>query len=119
MDATGQVRRSGDALSPVWRKRNQHAPYSLHWTLPGAVWAMDFHELTKSIDGIYPYPLAVRDLASHQQLLWLPVSDMNVVTVIDSLWRLFRTQGVPLVMKTDNGPDFIADARRIFYSLWA
>jgi hypothetical protein len=26
------------------------------------------------IDGLYPYPLAVRDLASGQQLLWQPVT---------------------------------------------
>jgi len=98
----------------VWRKRYHQAPCSLHWTLPGAVWAMDFHELTKSIDGIYPYLLAVRDLASHQQLLWLPVFDMTAVTVIDSLWRLFHTHGVPLVMKADNGSAFIADATQDF-----
>jgi transposase InsO family protein len=98
----------------VWRKRNQHAPYSLHWQVPGAVWAMDFSEAPRPIDGIYPYLFAVRDLASHQQLLWLPVLDMTAVTVIDSLWRLFHTHGVPLVLKTDNGPVFIADATQDF-----
>jgi transposase InsO family protein len=98
----------------VWRKRHQHAPYCLHWQVPGAVWAMDFSEAPCPIDGVYPYLFAVRDLASHQQLLWLPVFDMTAVTVIDSLWRLFHTHGVPLVMKTDNGSAFIADATQDF-----
>jgi transposase InsO family protein len=98
----------------VWRKRNQHAPYCLHWQVPGAVWAMDFSEAPRPIDGVYPYLLAVRDLASHQQLLWLPVFDRTAITVIDSLWPLFHTHGVPLVLKTDNGPAFIADATQDF-----
>jgi len=99
----------------VWQKRHQHAPYSLHWQRIGAVWAMDFSEAPRPIDGVYPYLFAVRDLASHQQLLWLPVFDMTAVTVIDSLWRLFVTHDVPLVMKTDNGSAFIADATQDFF----
>jgi transposase InsO family protein len=98
----------------VWRKRYTQAPYCLHWQVPGTVWAMDFSEAPRPIDGVYPYLFAVRDLASHQQLLWLPVFDMTAVTVIDSLWRLFHTHGVPLVLKTDNGSAFVADATQDF-----
>jgi transposase InsO family protein len=100
----------------VWRKRHQHAPHRLEWTVPGTVWAMDFHELTQPIDGIHPYLLAVRDLASHHQLLWLPVHDMTARTTIDALWRLFVLHGAPLVLKADNGSAFIADATREFLS---
>lgn len=100
----------------VWRKRHQSAPHRLEWTVPGTVWAMDFHELTQPIEGIYPYLLAVRDLASHQQLLWLPVHDMTAGTTIDALWRLFVLHGAPLVLKADNGSAFIADATQDFLS---
>ena len=98
----------------VWQKRHQHAPHSLRWQRVGAVWAMDFSEAPRPIDGVYPYLFAVRDLASHQQLLWLPTFDMRAVTVIDALWRLFHTHGVPLVLKADNGSAFLADTTQDF-----
>ena len=98
----------------VWRRRYEPAQACLNWQVPGAVWAMDFSEAAAPIDGIYPYLLAVRDLASHQQLLWLPVFDMTQGTVIDALWRLFMTHGAPLVMKTDNGSAFGAGATEDF-----
>jgi transposase InsO family protein len=98
----------------VWRIRHQHVQFCLHWQQPGAVWAMDFSQAPRPIDGIYPYLLAVRDLASHQQLLWLPVLDMTADTTIAALRMLFVLHGAPLVLKADNGPAFIADATKEF-----
>ena len=98
----------------VWRKRHQHIAYCLHWQIPGTVWAMDFTQPPRPIDGIYPYLLAVRDLASHQQLLWLPVFDMTADTTIEALWMLFSLHGAPLVLKADNGSAFIAEATKDF-----
>src|SRR5262249_17679616 len=57
----------------VWRRRHRQALHVLHWQVPGSVWAMDFSEKPWPIDGLYRYLLAVRDLASGQQLLWQPV----------------------------------------------
>jgi transposase InsO family protein len=102
----------------VWRKRHQHAPSTLHWQIPGAVWAMDFSQAPRPIDGVYPYLFAVRDLASHQQLLWLPVLDMTADTTIDALRLLFVLHGAPLVLKADNGSAFIADVTQNFLSPW-
>lgn len=96
----------------VWQKRHHATPYSLHWQRAGAVWAIDFSEAPCRIDGIYPYLLAVRDLASHQQLLWLPVLDMTAETTIENLRMLFTIHGAPFVLKSDNGSAFIADATR-------
>jgi len=99
----------------VWRKRHQHIQFCLHWQQPGAVWAMDFSQAPRPIDGIYPYLFAVRDLASHQQLLWLPVLDMTAETTIKALKILFVLHGgAPLVLKADNGPAFVADATKEF-----
>lgn len=100
----------------VWQKRYHHAPHTLHWQRVGAVWAIDFSESPQPIDGLYPYLLAVRDLASHQQLLWLPVRDMNADTTIEILGMLLALHGVPLILKADNGSAFIADATREFLS---
>jgi transposase InsO family protein len=98
----------------VWRKRHLYAPHCLHWQRAGTVWAMDFSEPPRPIDGLYPYLLAVRDLASHQQLLWLPVLGMSAETTIEALRSLLVLHGAPLVLKTDNGSAFIADATRNF-----
>jgi transposase InsO family protein len=93
----------------VWRKRNQQPIRVLHWTRPGTVWAIDFHGPRPLIDGLYPNLLAVRDLSSGQQLLWLPVQDMKAPTVLNALNGLFAAHGAPLALKSDNGSAFIAD----------
>ena len=102
----------------VWQKRYQAAPAVLGWQRVGAVWAIDFSEAPGPIDGIYPYLLAVRDLASHQQLLWLPTPDLLAQTAIDALHILFTLHGAPLVLKADNGSAFLADATKHFLSPW-
>jgi transposase InsO family protein len=100
----------------VWRQRHQQVVNSLHWQLPGTVWAMDFSEPSQRIDGVDPYLFAVRDLASHQQLLWLPVRDVTAPTAIEALEQLFARHGAPLVLKADNGSAFIAAATKDFLS---
>ena len=102
----------------VWQKRYQAAPAALSWERVGAVWAIDFSEPPGAIDGIYPYLLAVRDLTSHQQLLWLPTRDLVAQTMIDALQMLFTLHGAPLVLKTDNGSAFLAAATKHFLFPW-
>jgi putative transposase len=96
----------------VWRKRHQQPIQVLHWTRPGAVWAMDFHGPRPMIDGLYPNLFAVRDLSSGQQLLWLPTHDMTALTACEALSSLFATYSAPLVLKSDNGSAFVADEVR-------
>ena len=98
----------------VWQKRHQHAPHLLEWTVPGSVWAMDFTYAPQALDAQYPYLLAVRDLASSYQMLWLPVPSMSADEVIPALRSLFCRHGAPLVLKTDNGPAFIAEETQEF-----
>jgi transposase InsO family protein len=92
----------------VWRKRNRQPLHVLHWTQPGAVWAIDFHGPRPLIDGLNPYLLAVRDLASGHVLLWLPVGDVTADTVVRAMTELCTLHGAPLVLKSDNGSAFIA-----------
>lgn len=89
----------------VWRLR--HLLHVLHWHHPGTVWAMDFAEPPRAVDACFPYLLAVRDLASGQQLLWLPVTNETAETAIAALRSLFQEHGPPLVLKSDNGSAFI------------
>jgi transposase InsO family protein len=92
------------------RHRYQQALYVLHWTQPGSVWAMDFTETQHPVDGLERYLLAVRDLASGQQLLWLPVEHPSAYETVLALSSLFVVYGAPLVLKSDNGSPFTAEA---------
>jgi transposase InsO family protein len=96
----------------VCRRRYQHAPRVLQWTTPGSVWAMDFSETPELIDGNYRYLFAVRDLASGQTLLWQPVDAPTAEQTVKMLTGLFTVHGTPLVLKSDNGSPFTADATR-------
>ncbi len=94
----------------VWRRRYRQSGFRLTWHHAGAVWAIDFSQPRCPIDGVYDYLLAVRDLASHQQLAWLPVFDEKAATIVPILQQLFDQHGPPLVLKSDNGSAFIAAA---------
>jgi len=102
----------------VWRKRHQQASHVLRWQTPGTVWAMDFTEAPQPIDGLYSYLLAVRDLASGQQLLWLPLTHAGAAHTLPALQPLFLVHGAPLVLKTDNGSPFCAGAALDFLRSW-
>jgi transposase InsO family protein len=102
----------------VWRTHHRRVYHVLRWLRPGTVWAMDFAEPPNPIDAHFPYLLAVRDLASGRQLLWRPVEADNAELVIRELTPLFMSHGAPWVMKTDNGPAFIADPLARFLGRW-
>jgi transposase InsO family protein len=103
----------------LWCRRHGLVLHELHWLQVGAVWAMDYTQAPQPIDGCYAYLLAVRDLASGMQLLWLPQEEAAATQVLEALAGLFRVHGVPLVLKTDNGCTFIAEATRACLSLHA
>ena len=102
----------------IWSIRHQHTAHRLRWLVPGTVWAMDFTEAPQPIDGLYRYLLAVRDLASGRQLLWLPLRTATAAETIPALEPLFVRHGPPLVLKTDNGSPFCAEATREFFAVW-
>lgn len=107
-----------DRFRHLWKLDNQRLIHVLHWHHPRAVWAMDHTDPLPAIDGHWPYLLAVRDLASGCQLAWLPVLDETAETTINALQSLFLEHGPPLVLKSDNGSGFIADAMRRFLDRW-
>ena len=80
---------------------------------------MDFAQAPFLIDGIYPYLLAVRDLASGKHLLWRPVLSESAEVVRAELVPLFLAYGVPWVLKSDNGPAFRADDTKRLLTRWA
>ncbi len=102
----------------VWRMRHEQAWRVLTWTVPGSVWAMDFTLAPAAVDGQFPYLLAVRDLASSQQLLWLPVDAADSETTCVALMMFFARYGAPLVLKSDNGSAFKAAATQALLRQW-
>jgi transposase InsO family protein len=94
----------------VWRERHRVPLRVLHWPIPDRVWAIDFAEPPTPIDGQFAYLLAVRDLATGMQLLWQPVAAATGAVAQQALASLFAIHGAPLVVKSDNGSHFTADA---------
>ena len=90
----------------------------LEWDHPGAIWAMDFTHPPRLIDGVFPAILNVVDLGSRHQLCWLPVMHEDSATIQDVLRNLFEEHGAPLVIKSDNGPAFRAEASKEMLSDW-
>jgi transposase InsO family protein len=102
----------------AWRRKRRLLLRALHWTRPGAVWAIDFSEPPLPVEGRYARLLAVRDLAGGAQLLWLPVADESARTARDALEALFRQHGPPLVLKSDNGSAFVAGEVGALLTAW-
>ena len=102
----------------LWASRHPRVRQVLHWHWPGAVWAVDLHEPGQRIDGLYPYVLAVRDLASGLQLAWAPLLDATSAAVVRALAVLFIVHGAPLVLKSDNGSAFLAEALKGLLRRW-
>jgi hypothetical protein len=100
-----------DEHQPCWR-------CALHWQVVGAVWAVDFSKVRQPIDGCLPYVLAVRDLASGQQLTWRPVSGPTAAEARAELELLFLLHGAPLVLKSANGSAFLAALWRALLCSW-
>jgi transposase InsO family protein len=94
----------------VWRRRYRRTGFRLEWHQPGRVWAMDHSRASQLIDGQYRQIFAVRDLASREQLAWQPVRSTGLDEVLPILQALFESHGRPLVLKSDNGSAFRAEA---------
>ena len=91
-----------------YRATHRQVVKELTWHKPGRVWAMDHTKPDEPIDGMYPSILCVRDLGSGMQVAWAPVPDETAETTVAVVEALFREQGAPLVVKTDNGSAFIS-----------
>jgi hypothetical protein len=102
----------------VRRARYGWGGYRLAWHRPGAVWAMDFVLPSGPVDDRFPCVLSICDLASRFQLLWKPMDAETAEVVAEALRMLFLLCGPPLVLKSDNGPSFLAEATAAVLAEW-
>ena len=86
--------------------RHDHA-LCLRWTSPGSVWAIDYSYADHPIDGVYPFLLVVRDLATGYQIATMPCWSATADHVVALLTALIEQHGAPLVLKSDNGSHFV------------
>ena len=106
----------------AYRRRSSMLAHVLKWMVSGSVWAMDFKKAPLPVDGVYPWILVVRDLASGNLLLSIPVTAETARVVFHALTMLFKQCGKPLVIKSDNGSAFIAKETRAMLKaegIWA
>lgn len=90
----------------------------LRWTRTGAVWAMDYTQPPKPLEGIYKYVLVVRDLASGAILWAMGVREATADATLLALRTLINWYGLPLLIKSDNGSHFTATEVRQFLQAW-
>lgn len=87
-----------------------------HWTHPGAVpvvtdapnqvWPADFKGQFKTRDGRYCYPLTVTDHFSRALLVCRGLPSVRTAYTLPVFRALFREQGLPDAIRTDNGAPF-------------
>lgn len=87
-----RARASGTALSPG--------------LAPNELWCTDFKGEFKLGSGRYCYPLTVTDHASRFLLACEALESVREMPVIASFERLFREQGLPAAIRSDNGVPF-------------
>lgn len=67
---------------------------------------------------MYPWLVAVRDLASGYQLLWWPLRQATAEATAALLAELFGLFGAPLVRKSDNGCAFGSGVVQELLAAW-
>jgi putative transposase len=96
-----------------WRKLRTGVPRPLAPTGPNQVWAYDFvHD--SCANGQKFKALTVVDEWTRECLAIEVGARIDAVRVIGVLEGLFATYGTPAVLRSDNGPEFIAQALRMW-----
>jgi hypothetical protein len=88
------------------------------WTSVGTVWAADVWNAARPVGGLCPYILDVRDLASGYIIESAPLLRCTSELVSATLERLYDTIGAPLVIKFDNGSEFIDGGSTALHERW-
>jgi transposase InsO family protein len=106
----GIPRRQLAGIAASWRRRAIEGrtviTHALKWGTTGAVWAIDFTQPPRPVDGLFPSVLVVRDVASGYRLAARPMPSADASHVQDLLIELFAEHGPPYVLKFDNGSCF-------------
>jgi transposase InsO family protein len=101
------LKRHGLVRGPRRRRREGHPGRPTgDVSEPNAVWGADFKGQFRTRDGRYCYPFTVTDLHSRYLLACDGGLSPTTALVRTSLERLFRENGLPEAIRTDNGAPF-------------
>jgi putative transposase len=105
------IKREG--LAVPRRKRRKTPPYTQpldHASKPNQVWCADFKGWFRTLDQQRIDPLTISDAASRYLLRCQAVEKTDTSRVQAIFEAAFREYGLPLAMRTDNGPPFASRA---------
>ena len=99
--------RTGLSQARRRRRRHRHPGASpLQAEAPNAVWTADFKGQFRTGDGRYCYPLTVLDRFSRYGLICHGMREPTGRETRAQFLAVFRTHGLPRVLRTDNGTPF-------------
>ena len=75
---------------------------------PNAVWAADLKGEFRTLDGRWCYPLTITDGFSRYVLCCRGMPQFTREWVQPGFDRAFRDYGLPLTLRSDNGPPFVS-----------
>jgi transposase InsO family protein len=102
-----------EGLTVPRHKRRKTPPFSQplgHAQEPNQVWCADFKGWFRTLDQQRIDPLTISDAASRYLLRCQVVEKTDTVRVQAIFEAAFREYGLPLAMRTDNGPPFASRA---------
>jgi len=89
------------------RRRHQPMPTTLRQAIaPNDVWCIDYKGQFRLGDGTYCYPLTVTDQFSRYILGCEGMAAISDAQAREACEEIFRTYGLPIVMRSDNGVPF-------------
>lgn len=105
------LKQAGLIEPPRPRRRTKHPGASpIDATAPGEVWTADFKGEFRLGSGAYCYPLTIQDAYSRYLLACQAQPSTSYAAARPVFERRFREQGLPKVIRTDNGSPFASRA---------
>ena len=98
-------RHRGETANACHRRKAQH---------PNDVWAYDFVS-DQTIDGRTLKILALVDEFTREPLALFPARSIQAKDILTILRTLFARRGAPKAIRSDNGPEFVAQALQEFF----
>ena len=103
----GVLRRHGLITQPPQRRRHVSRPTTLQQTAaPNEVWCADYKGQFRLGDGSYCYPLTITDQYSRYLLACEGMAAISDEQAREVFQDVFREQGLPGAIRTDNGTPF-------------
>jgi transposase InsO family protein len=103
----GILQKHGLAERRRWRRRGRAQPTTLRAApAPNDVWCIDYKGQFRLGDQSYCYPLTVTDQHSRYLLGCEAMAAIDENQARECLAGIFREYGLPLAMRSDNGPPF-------------